>query len=105
MPWPRHIRRAEARRDRAEAALRADTEDTKSGKPYDVKRRNRLVKEFNDAFASFQNEVLRVGKKHGAEKEIKWWDRPELNQLSRGGLAASLLFSIDTSPGILIAYV
>lgn len=65
MAWPPKIQRAEARMKKAEAALRADAE---SGQPYDSKRRNRLRKEFNAAAASFQNQVLRLGKSMAQKK-------------------------------------
>jgi len=58
MAWPQNIQRAEARMEKAQDALRADIE---SGQ-YDSKRRNRLLKEFNGAFASFQNKVSRLAK-------------------------------------------
>ncbi len=53
MKWPPKVQRTEDRMWDAKAALQADID---SGKPYDVKRRNRLVDKFNRAMASFEGE-------------------------------------------------
>lgn len=60
MKWPPKVQKAEDRMWDAKAALQADID---SGKPYDVKRRNRLVDGFNRAMASFESQVNKLAKK------------------------------------------
>jgi len=57
MAWPQKIQKAEERMKKAEAALRADTE---SGKPYNSKRRHRLLEALKRAQSDFLTKVSRL---------------------------------------------
>jgi hypothetical protein len=60
MAWPPKIQQAEDRMEKAKADLQADID---SDQPYESKRSKELLKELNQANASFLSQVIKLAKK------------------------------------------